>query len=106
MPARVIAEAFVPVRVSSVSEPVRPAAGAKASATDWVIVPSARMLTVVPELTAVWMFAALTTEAAAPAVKFGKVPPVVAPALMVTLFGSISQRPATPAWTTPGSSRR
>jgi len=38
----------------------------------------------VPALTAVWIFVALTIEAAAPAVKVGKVPPVVAPALMVT----------------------
>ena len=52
MPARVILDAFVPVRVSSVSEPVRPVAGAKASATDWVMVPVAMMLTLDPALTA------------------------------------------------------
>ena len=52
IPASVIADVLDPVRVSSVSEPARPAAGAKASATDWVMVPVAMMPTLEPALTA------------------------------------------------------
>ena len=96
MPARVIAEAFVPVRVSSVSEPVRPVAGAKAKAVDWVIVPVAMMLTLEPEFTAAWMSAALILVTPVFARSPGKVP-VVLVVVMVTFVGSISHVPPAPA---------
>ena len=105
MPARVILDAFVPVRVSSVSEPVSPVAGAKASAVDCVIVPVAMMLTAEPELTAATISAALTLVTPALARSPGRVP-VVLVVVMVTFVGSISHVPPMPAWTTPGSSRR
>ena len=79
----------MPERVSKVSDPVTPVAGAKASAVDCVIVPVAMMLTAEPELTAATISAALTLVTPALARSPGRVPVV----LVVVILVSIQKTP-------------
>ena len=96
---------IVPARLFKVSVPVTPVAGAKASGVLSVNVPVARIVTVEPALTAVWMSVALMFVTPA----FKRSPasvPVVLVVVMVTFVGSSNHEPPMPAWTTPGSSSR